>query len=556
MGKENLPCNLPQKFWDDVAQQFRRPLSDDECEQIESLFNQYLFYVPNKSGSSRTCECTHYGCGKFEIRRSANKEFFDLRHCDKAVCPKCGKPVTILAKNKFQNASSIQQRKMVSIFRVGEGGALLITSGVASREYGHPDFLITEFQEYTRTYLAPGIRMQWEYSWLRGGWNDNSRVYEPFRYADYPYLREYGYHLINPNAILQTDLRYCHIGDYVNNSYCNINDTSGTFYSVVSYLSAYVEYPNMEMAARLGMKDAIDDLIRCGKKNVYGINWQGANIQEFLKLEKVEVKEFLAFSKSVSLLASYHRAKKNGCVPNLNAFISHYKSFKQNRYYYDLLVDAAARCKCSLTTAENYVVKQAKGTKRSFEAMVQFWIDYLRNAKLIGYNLKEHNVSMPKDLEQKHDDAAATANLLRTENHKKMGKKRAEKLTSIYGFEYGGLVIIVPESADAIVAEGNNLCHCVGGYAARHMAGKLDILFLRKASQPEKSMVTIEMAPRKSAKDPVHIRQIHGYRNDCGRQAASIKYAWFIDVWKEWMRAGSPRDKQGKPVIQIKEETA
>lgn len=556
MGKENLPCNLPQKLLGDVVQQFQRPLSDDEREQIESLFDQYLFYVPNKAGTTRVCECTHYGCGKFEIRRSANKEFFDLRHRDKAVCPKCGKPVTILAKNKFQNSSSIQQRKMVALFRPGKDGALLITCGVAAREYSHIDILSTGFSECSRTYLAPGVRQQWEFSYFRSGWNQNQYVYEPFRYADYPYLREYGYHLINPNSIHQTDLRFCHIGDYVNSSTCNINDITDTFCSIVSYLSAYVEYPNMEMAARLGMKGAIDDLIRYGKKNVYGINWQGANIQEFLKLEKAEVKEFLAFSKSVSLLASYHRAKKNGCVPNLRAFIDHYKSFKQNRYYYDLLVDAAARCSCSLITAENYVIKQRKSTKWSFEGTLQFWIDYLRNAKLIGYNLKEHNVSMPKDLVQKHDDAAATANLFRTENHKKMGKKRAEKLTSIYGFEYGGLVIIVPESADAIVAEGNNLCHCVGGYAARHMAGKLDILFLRKASQPEKSMVTIEMAPRKSAKDPVHMRQIHGYRNDCGRQAASVKYAWFIDVWKEWMRAGSPRDKQGKPVIQIKEETA
>ena len=101
----------------------------------------------------------------------------------------------------------------------------------------------------------------------------------------YQYLREYGYHLINPNTILQTDLRYCHIGDYVNNSIRNINDISKTFCSIVSYLSAYVEYPNMEMAARLGIKGAIDDLILHGKKNVHGLNWKADNIQDFLKLE-------------------------------------------------------------------------------------------------------------------------------------------------------------------------------------------------------------------------------------------------------------------------------
>ena len=556
MGKESLPCNLPRDLYDDVYKQFQRSVSDNEREQIESLFDQYLFYVPNKSGTIRECECTHYGCGKFQIKRRTSEEFFGLRHRDKTTCPNCGKPVTVLAKNKFQNSSSIQQKKMIALFRPGKDGSLLITHGVASREYARPDFLLTEFREHCRTYLAPGIRMQWEYSWYRGGWYENSCVYEPFRYADYPYLCEFGYHLVNPGVILQTDLRYCHIGDYINDSHRNIGDITKTFCSVVSYLSAYVEYPNMEMAARLGMKGAIDDLILHGKKNVHGLNWKADNIQDFLKLEKSEVKEFLAYSRSVSLLAAYHRAKKNECTPNLNAFICHHKTFEHSRYYYDLLVDAAARSRCSLTTAENYVAKQAKGSKRSFETVLQFWIDYLRNAKLIGYTLKEHNVSMPKDLEQKHDDAAATANLLRTENHRKMGPKRAEKLSSIYGFEYGGLVIIVPESADAIVAEGNSLCHCVGGYAARHMAGKLDILFLRKADHPEESMVPIEMAPRKSAKDAVHMRQIHGYRNDAGKQPASKKYAWFIEVWKEWMLAGSPRDKQGNPLIQVKEATA
>lgn len=85
MGKESLPCNLSRELYDDVFMQFHRPLSDNEREQIESLFDQYLFYVPNKSGTVRTCECTHYGCGKFEIRRRENEEFFSLRHRDTIV---------------------------------------------------------------------------------------------------------------------------------------------------------------------------------------------------------------------------------------------------------------------------------------------------------------------------------------------------------------------------------------------------------------------------------------------------------------------------------------
>lgn len=552
---------MPDSMAAEVLKQFDINLTEDEEAQIDGLFEQYLFYVPNKTGSRRKCECTHRGCGSFEMKRSNSWEFFELGHRNKATCPKCGKDVTVLAKNKLRSFKSIQQRKLVALFRHGENGSLLITCGVARREYEAHSFLATDFGEVSRTYFAPNMRMQWDLRYdyssynSRLHWRPNSRVYEPFQYSDYSYIKEYGYHLINPQVILETDLKYCQIADYMKNArWGDVNNPTEAFTSGVSYLSAYVQYPNMEMAVRLGLNDAVKDLILFGKKNVRSLDWSATTAQGFMKLEKAEVKEFLAFSKDVDLLKIFQRAKKYGCVHSLKEFIQHNKSFnkqfKLGYYRYVELIDASVNARCSLVSAENYV-KRVPG--RSFMDALQLWADYLRNAKLIGYDLTDRSVAMPKNLEQRHDDAAATAILFRAENHRKMGEARAKKLRAIYEFEFGGLCIVVPEDADSIIAEGNSLRHCVGGYAARHMAGKLDILFLRKANHRDKSMVTMELAPRKKATDKVQLRQIHGYQNDAGRQPARQKYAWFLEVWIEWMEQGSPRDKEGNPVIQAKE---
>ena len=95
-----------------------------------------------------------------------------------------------------------------------------------------------------------------------------------------------------------------------------------------------------------------------------------------------------------------------------------------------------------------------------------------------------------------------------------------------------------------IRAEGKALCHCVGGYAKRHMEGATTILFLRAADDPDTPLCTIEME-----QDGKNIRQIHGYRNDRGLKSPKKLYAAFLDIWLPWVAAGSRRDPQGRPIL-------
>ena len=128
--------------------------------------------------------------------------------------------------------------------------------------------------------------------------------------------------------------------------------------------------------------------------------------------------------------------------------------------------------------------------------------------------------------------------------------KRYRKLKRIYAYTDGEMKIVVPVNAEDIEREGKRLRHCVGGYAQRHIEGKTTILFLRQADRPEHRYVTIEINDAY-----FDIRQVHGYKNEADGAVPPLKrHAEFFEGWIEWLKAGSPRARNGRPIRQNKQE--
>lgn len=68
-----------------------------------------------------------------------------------------------------------------------------------------------------------------------------------------------------------------------------------------------------------------------------------------------------------------------------------------------------------------------------------------------------------------------------------------QRITNQLDFEQNGMRILYPASPDDIIAEGQALHHCVGGYVDRVAREECIILFLRQTSQLEKPFYTIEV---------------------------------------------------------------
>lgn len=565
MGSRRLqPCNLTPDEQKEAWDRYDEYLGQEEEEQVMELMENYLFYYRDDNGRSRECICTHPGCGRFVMERKYEKEFFSHHHGDEIKCPVCGGIVKLISLGKVRNFRKINETKWtrVTICKADKDGALLLMSAYVNRFYSWNELRpCLEVSWKARTWLKPGKRMQWLREPVWGcrqwefKWHPCSFVQEPFRPSFYGEGGDS--YIIGTDQIGMSDLKYCQVEDWYSAA-CAICMGTGDdpVRNVVKYLSAYTRYPLMEMAVKLDMHKLVTELVEKGRKNARYINWDASNIHGFLRLNKQDAKEFVNAGGELDLLKVYRIARENNITKNMAEFISLCREVG-GMHHAERITELAVKCGCSVRVAVNYISKMP-GTNRD---VMTTWMDYLNMAGALEYDMSRQDVLMPKDLQQRHDAAAETIRyrkqMIDSQRHKAMNNR----LRKMYEFEYGDLCIVVPGSPEDIIQEGKVLHHCVGGYAARHFEEKLVILFLRHKRRPTVPFVTIELKHRDRKNAKVEIRQIHGYKNETykpngGKRPArpQEKYAWFIDMWCQWLLNGSKRDKKGRPILPAEKE--
>lgn len=157
-------------------------------------------------------------------------------------------------------------------------------------------------------------------------------------------------------------------------------------------------------------------------------------------------------------------------------------------------VIALANAGCHYLTALRTfttIKKIANYTQKGHDAGI--WVDYLKMAKDLGYNMKDKAVLFPRKLKDKHDDLAKIMKIQGDNIREKKYQQRIPELKALYSYETSKYKIIVPESLKAIVDEGQNLHHCVGTYTEKVAEGETDILFIRKQGEEETSYYTMEV---------------------------------------------------------------
>lgn len=157
-------------------------------------------------------------------------------------------------------------------------------------------------------------------------------------------------------------------------------------------------------------------------------------------------------------------------------------------------VIALANAGCHYLTALRTfttIKKIANYTQKGHDAGI--WVDYLKMAKDLGYNMKDKAVLFPRKLKDKHDDLAKIMKIQGDNIREKKYQQRIPELKALYSYETSKYKIIVPESLKVIVEEGQNLHHCVGTYTEKVAEGETDILFIRKQGEEDASYYTMEV---------------------------------------------------------------
>lgn len=120
------------------------------------------------------------------------------------------------------------------------------------------------------------------------------------------------------------------------------------------------------------------------------------------------------------------------------------------------------------------------------------WADYLRMAKQLGYDIRSKAVLFPKGLTGSHDKVAKEMKVMKSVEKEQKYQNRKADLKK-YLFKTSKYTIVVPESLEAIVTEGQELHHCVGTYVESVAEGRTNILFIREIGKEDVPYYTMEI---------------------------------------------------------------
>jgi hypothetical protein len=374
----------------------------------------------------------------------------------------------------------------------------------------------TVFVEETELYhLQPGKSEMWG---LYDGWGlgerfeHRSRIVEPFSYYQGMFCGKYAYtaewiERDGRRGIGDTFLRYCAWDKYAARFPYTM--------PLLKYLCAYARFPQIEVLCKVGVFDAVFDLVECGKENKRVMDWTAKTPWAMHRLTKPEYKVWTsgAYHCDLQILKLYKRIRGKS-----------ERDFETAK----LLLGAVG----GLGDAERMIVLARRASRspreivRYFEKIkdennekacrwglvtthqvYQQWRDFMD----MLHELKEDDKAnpFPRDLKKAHDALVLRLDQKRKEEHdREIDKKFADvtaiytKIAEKYAYENGKYAVVVPRNAAEVLRDAEKLLLCTAmsergmmRYFGRIRRNETYILFLRRVSEIEKPWYALEIEP-------------------------------------------------------------
>lgn len=320
-------------------------------------------------------------------------------------------------------------------------------------------------------------------------WKVAREFKEPvFAAKGYPYMYRFDntYAILNADAYRQSELKYSQIGEL--NLYCPM-----------LYLKLYIKHPNVEYLIKSGYGHLIEEnqhsylpYITFVEVN-HRVNLKSNNLLKMLGLNRTEFKLLKGWEKFYDRYLQWREIfpkYKPEDILMIAKVYGHERGTMENHMKISGL---------SALRIARYLTEQ--------DATKAMYSDYLNQCRHLCYDLSDTAISLPHDFHAMHNRLSG---IIKYRADEAMRETFRENYVKRGWMEYqsNGLIIRQPESMAEIIDEGSILCHCVGGYAERHAKGQTNILFLRRANEPDKPFYTVEVS------NEGQIRQCYGYKNN------------------------------------------
>lgn len=551
------------------------PLNDREKLAINGLFRAFLFKRNSTGEVWTTCCRAHRVIGP-QVESDAERRILHAVHTPeprngwdntpgwkrREKCPFCGAEVTVKELRYSGRRKNLWQYRRAVVLRQWRG-ALWATAWDCFKDYGGKDALTEEplltmlprvkllgvyrftpgrVEQATRPWWATGAPLTYRVQTEPGRSGHMWAIHGPFEYcAD---LGGKGYDVIGWEEIQKSALRYC-----------GLDKVRVAADRQIELLTAGCFFPQqIEWLVKLGLQEAVTELVNRGVKNADVIQWSAGTPERFIGCT---VKELRALTEqtgdAVDALRIY-KALRGTKAESTPAECGELEEMA-DRNTIKVLLPRMKRYGLSIGKLKAWMEKHRREERceRGDRNLLRMYADYLTAAEGCGIDLENSIHLLPKDFVDKHDSVTAAWSAIcecrRNEKTHNEYRKRLVNLRDKYLFWDEQYLIRPPVSAGEIVKEGEVLKHCVGGYADRHLAGSTTILFLRRKDRPHTPLATIEI-------NGSTIRQVHGYRNELescpdnpGKVPARDLYRAFLDQWINWLKGGRKRYKDGRPKL-------
>ena len=286
---------------------------DAFVEEKRDFFEKWMLFETIKP-KCRKYTCTHCGY-TFEHDAKAFRDIdtpYDLYWDrvtvnDRVCCPECNRAAYV--KNRKTFTPPYAQRAF-AIFIPAAEDDVWVRCIMLYKDYKKSDTKV--FVKETELYhLQPGKSEMWG---LYDGWGlgerfeHRSRIIEPFSYSHGAWCEKYTYtaewiERDGRRGIGDTFLRYCAWEKYAERFPYTM--------PLVKYLCAYARYPQIEVLCKVGVFDAVFDLVEGGKENKRVMDWTATTPWAMHRLTKPEYKVWTsgAYHCDLQTLKMYKRIK-------------------------------------------------------------------------------------------------------------------------------------------------------------------------------------------------------------------------------------------------------
>lgn len=488
----------------------------ETVEMLGRYLPQYLFFETIKRGV-RKYTCTACGESFLEgtkiIHRTMTERDYALQsaaHKSYANCPICGHNSEVI-NAKIKAPTRYNQCEAYAVFLPASHDEVWIRCIWLRRLFddkGYGRAYISS--EPMRYHLIPGSAEMYERNYYTQGYSHTKTVREAFLWVNGYFNEKYDYctHWEPLGGINNADgtfLKY--------NSFNNYEGVRGYNFPFIKYLCWYARHPQIEMLAKMGQHDPIDEMIFRNTANVRILDWNAKTPWGLYRLTKSEYKIFEEkYRCSLALLKIYRKIKGKGerdfaLAEKMRKIFNHWGYGKRQQTFFSTVKELGI-------TAEDFIkylekcTKATKDARHTINTTFDTYLDYISMAKASGNKYDP----MPRNLRTAHDRLVAKRNAIAAEKRKEMLKAQATQLNDKYPlvkevcekikstYEYIGqeYSVIVPRGIDDIILEGEMLQHCVGTserYYERIERHETYILFLRKNEFPDSSWYTLEAEP-------------------------------------------------------------